>query len=67
MRMEGKIFKMINLNGMNYHIWRNKMKDLLLVMKLYLPVFATAKPDDKSHEEWEFEHKQVRGFIPQFV
>ena len=43
------------------------MKDSLFVMKLYLPVFATAKPDDKSDKKWEFEHKQVFGFIRQFV
>ena len=39
------------------------MKDLLFVMKLYLQVFATVKSDD----ECEFEHKQVCGFICQFI
>jgi len=43
------------------------MKDLLFVMKLHSPVFAAAKLDDKSDEEWEFEHKQGCGFIGQFV
>jgi len=36
-------------------------------MKLYSSVFATVKPNDKSDEEWEFEHKQVCGFIRQSI
>ena len=55
------------LNGTNYQLWRNKMKDLLFVKALHLPVFATQKPESKSDEEWEFEHHQVCGFIRQFV
>ncbi|KAJ0077765.1 hypothetical protein Patl1_37282 [Pistacia atlantica] len=43
------------------------MKDLLFVKRLYLPVFASEKPDSKSDEEWEFEHKQVFGYIKQWV
>ena len=43
------------------------MKDLLFVMKLHLPVFATTKPEGKTEEEWAFEHEQVCGFIRQFV
>ena len=65
--MEAKTSKMINLNGTNYHIWRSKMKDLLFVTKMHLPVFGTTKPEGKTDEEWEFEHKQVCGFIQQFV
>ena len=49
--MEVKTGKMINLNGMNYHIWRNKMKDLLFVTKMHLPVFSTTKPEDKTDQE----------------
>ncbi|KAH7544251.1 hypothetical protein JRO89_XS15G0136100 [Xanthoceras sorbifolium] len=65
--MEAKFSKMISLNGTNYHIWRNKMKDLLFVTKMHLPVFTTVKPDGKTDEEWDFEHEQVCGFIRQFV
>ncbi|KAH7568362.1 hypothetical protein JRO89_XS07G0281800 [Xanthoceras sorbifolium] len=65
--MEAKFSKMISLNGTNYHIWRNKMKDLLFVTKLHLPVFTTVKPDGKTDEEWDFEHEQVCGFIRQYV
>ena len=66
-KMEAKTSKMVSLNGTNYHIWRNKMKDLLFVMKLHLPVFTTTKPEGKTDEEWAFEHEQVCGFIRQFV
>ncbi|CAJ2679244.1 unnamed protein product [Trifolium pratense] len=51
--------KMVLLNGSNYHLWKGKMKDLLFVKKLHLPVFSSAKPNSKSDEEWEFEHLQV--------
>nr|KYP56587.1 Retrovirus-related Pol polyprotein from transposon TNT 1-94 [Cajanus cajan] len=59
--------KMVPLNGTNYHLWKGKMKDLLFVKKMHLPVFATQKPDSMSEEEWDFEHQQVCGFIRQFV
>ncbi|KAH7575410.1 hypothetical protein JRO89_XS02G0101600 [Xanthoceras sorbifolium] len=35
--MEAKFSKMISLNSTNYHILRNKMKDLLFVTKMHLP------------------------------
>ncbi|CAJ2645756.1 unnamed protein product [Trifolium pratense] len=50
--------KMVLLNGSNYHLWKGKMKDLLFVKKLHLPVFSSAKPNSMSDEEWEFEHLQ---------
>jgi len=43
------------------------MKDLLFVTKMHLPVFSSQKPEDKSDEDWEFEHNQVCGYIRQFV
>lgn len=65
--MEANTNKIVCLNGTNYHLWKDKMKDLLFVKNLHLPVFATKKPDSKSDEEWEFEHQQVCGFIRQCV
>ncbi|KAG6387429.1 hypothetical protein SASPL_152616 [Salvia splendens] len=65
--MEISTSRMIMLNGTNYQLWRNKMKDLLFMKALHLPVFATKKPESKSDEEWEFEHHQVCVFIRQFV
>ena len=59
--------KMVCLNGSNYHIWKGKMKDLLFVKKMHLPVFASNKPQSLNDEEWEFEHLQVCGYIRQWV
>nr|AAV88069.1 hypothetical retrotransposon [Ipomoea batatas] len=65
--METNTSNMVRLNGRNYHIWKAKMKDLLFVKKLHLPVFASAKPENMSDEEWDFEHQQVCGYIRQWV
>jgi hypothetical protein len=54
---------MICLDGTNYHKWKRKMKDLLIVKRLHLLVFADNKPESKSKEDWEFEHLQVCDFI----
>ena len=59
--------RMINLNGTNYQLWSSKMKDLLFVKSLHLPIFASTKPESKSDEEWEFKHRQVCSFIRHFV
>ena len=65
--MEPIYGKMISLNGTNYHKWRGKMKDLLLVKRLHLPMFITQKSKNKSNEEWAFEHEMVCGYIHQWV
>lgn len=65
--MEANTNRMICLNGTNYHLWKGKMKDLLFVKNLHLPVFATEKPESKTDEDWSFEHQQVCGFIRQYV
>ncbi|KAH7554312.1 hypothetical protein JRO89_XS12G0161500 [Xanthoceras sorbifolium] len=31
---------------------------------MHLPVFTTVKPDGKTDEEWDFEHKQVENDVP---
>lgn len=43
------------------------MEDLLVVKNIDLPIFATEKPETKSEEEWRHDHRQVCGFIRQFV
>ena len=65
--MEGNMRKMICLNGRNYNIWKSKMKDLLFVKKMHLPVFSAHKPENVTDENWEFEHQQVCGYIRQWV
>ena len=59
--------KMVCLNGSNYHIWKGKMKDLLFVKKMHLPVFASNKHQSLNDEEWEFEPLQVCGYNRQWV
>lgn len=66
-RMEANLRRMITLNGSNYHIWKGKMEDLLYVKQFHLPVFTTEKPNEKTDEEWAFLHRQVCGYIRQWV
>ena len=65
--MEVNKSRMINLNGSNYHVWKGKMEDLLYVKDYYLPVFAEQKPEDKTDDEWTLLHRQVCGYIRQWV
>ena len=64
--MEPNVSKMVSLTGHNYHIWKGKMKDLLLVKNLHLPVFGT-KPENISDDDWNFRHEQVCGYIRGWV
>ena len=65
--MEANTSRMVNVNGVNYAIWKGKMKDLLYVKIFYKPVFTTVKPDNMTNEEWSLLHRQVCGFIRQWV
>ena len=65
--METNTSRMVNLNGSNYHVWKGKMEDLLYVKEYYLPVFTTEKPANKTEQEWTILHRQVCGYIRQWV
>ena len=65
--MEANLSRMITLNGSNYHTWKGKMKDLLYVKQFHLPVFVSEKPEKLSEEEWTLLHRQVCGYIRQWV
>ena len=65
--MEANTSRMVTLSGVNYAIWKGKMEDLLYVKNFHQPVFANKKPDNKSDEEWNLLHRQVCGFIRQWV
>ena len=65
--MEVNSSRMINLNGSNYAVWKSKMEDVLYVKGYHLPVFASEKPVDKTDEEWNLIHRQVCGYIRQWV
>lgn len=59
--------RMITLNGPNYDLWKSKMEDLLYVKNFHQPVFGTEKPNDKSDDDWTLLHRQVCGYIRQWV
>ena len=46
--MESNRCRMITLNGSNYHVWKEKMEELLYVKDYYLPVFASEKLENKT-------------------
>ena len=43
------------------------MENLFYVKDYHLPIFATEKPDNKSDVEWTLIHRQVCGYIRQWV
>jgi len=43
------------------------MEDLLYVKNFHQPVFATEKSIDKTDEKWNLLHRQVCGYIRQWV
>ena len=49
--MEANRSRMVNLNGVNCAIWKEKMEDLLYVKNFYKPVFTTVKHDNKTDKE----------------
>ena len=67
LKMEANTSRMISLNGTNYQAWKGKMEDLLYVKEYWKPVFAEAKPDDKSDDDWRVLHRQACDFIWQWV
>ncbi|RDY00407.1 hypothetical protein CR513_16428, partial [Mucuna pruriens] len=46
--MKGNTNKIVSLNDTNYHLWKGKMKYLLFVKKIHLPVFAAQKAESMS-------------------
>lgn len=46
--METNTSRMVNLNSSNYHVWKDKMEDVLYIKSYYLPVFEATKPADKT-------------------
>ncbi|RDY14714.1 hypothetical protein CR513_00173, partial [Mucuna pruriens] len=49
--IEGNINIMVSLNSTNYHLWKGKMKDLLFVKRIHLPIFVAQKSESTSDEE----------------
>lgn len=59
--------KMGCLNGSNNHTWKGKIKYLLFVKRMDLPMFASNKPESMNDDDREFEHLQICGYIRQQV
>lgn len=59
--------RMVTLNGTNYSLWKERMEDLLYVKNFYQPVFLKDKPAGKTDEAWTLFHRQVCGYIRQWV
>ena len=43
------------------------MEDLLYVKDYYLPMFASKNPKNKTDAKWNLLHRQVCGYIRQWV
>jgi len=65
--MEANTNKMVCLNDTNYHLWKEKMKDLLFVKKLHLPVYATEKHKDKTDRNGSLSITLFMVFVSQYV
>lgn len=65
--MESNTSRMVTLKYANYAIRKGQMEDFLYVKNFHQPLFTTIKPDNKSDEEWSLLHRQVCGFIRQWV
>jgi len=65
--MEVNTTRMLSLNGSNYALLKTKMDDLLYVKKYHEPVFVAVKPTGKTDYEWTLLHRQVCGYIRQWV
>ena len=46
---------------------RGKWKICFMSRIFYKPVFTTVRPDNMTDEEWNLLHRQVCGFIRQWV
>lgn len=51
----------------NYDIQKGKIEDLVYVKDYYLSVLATEKLNNNFDEEWTLLHRQVCGYIKQWV
>jgi len=58
---------MVSLNESNYSLWKGKMEDLFYVKKYHEPVFVAAKPTGKIDDVWTLLHRNVCGYIRQWV
>ncbi|KAJ0021155.1 hypothetical protein Pint_31194 [Pistacia integerrima] len=59
---------MINLDRVNYHAWKGKMKDLFYCKNYHTPILGdSAKPEYMKDNEWVLLNRQVCGYIRTWV
>ena len=66
--MDDSLGGMFKLTGSNYSVWKSKMRDMLVVKDLWLPVqFGDEKPDKIDAAVWEVMHMKTTTYIPCFI
>ena len=66
--MDDSLGGMFNLIGSNYSVWKSKMRDVLVVNDLWLPVqFGDEKPDKIEALVWEVMHMKTTAYIRCFI
>ena len=59
------IFK---LTGSNYSVWKSKMRDMVVVKDMWLPVqFKDGRPDKIDAPTWEVMHLKTTAYIQCFI
>ena len=62
--MDDSLGGMFKLTGSNYSVWKSKMRDMLVVKDLWLPVqFGDEKPDKIDAAVWEVMHMKTTAYI----
>ena len=66
--MDDSLGGMFKLTGSNYPVWKSKMKDMLVVKDLWLPVqLGDEKPDKIDATKWDVMHMKATAYIRCFI
>ena len=66
--MDDSLGGMFKLTGPNYSVWKSKMRDMLVVKDLWLPVqFRDKGPDKIDATTWEVRHMKTMAYIRCFI
>ena len=66
--MDDSLGGMFKLTGSNYSVWKSKMRDMLVVKDLWLPVqFGDEKQDKIDATVWEVMHMKTTAYIRCFI
>ena len=66
--MEDSFGGMFKLTSSNYSVWKSKMRDMLVVKDLWLPVqFGDGRPYKIDALTWEVMHLKTTTYIRFFI